>query len=85
MDKELYYDEDRPVAAFPTPVAVIGICDAAEYQQYLTKGTTASRKAGTMHNNEGCLFSASRNLDLNTIPQKGQAHRTLFMSELASD
>ncbi|KAK2948584.1 hypothetical protein BLNAU_16483 [Blattamonas nauphoetae] len=50
---------------------MIGVCDAAEYPEYLTMGVSKSPKAGMMHQS-GFLWSADKQLVPNTKVEKGQ-------------
>ncbi|KAK2947042.1 hypothetical protein BLNAU_18044 [Blattamonas nauphoetae] len=51
---------------------LIGVIDAAEFPKHLTSHSHASPKAGLMQNCSGYLYTASKNIVLNTIPQKEQ-------------
>ncbi|KAK2963717.1 hypothetical protein BLNAU_1283 [Blattamonas nauphoetae] len=55
-----------------TAHALLGVCDAAEYPNYLTSAVFQSQKAAMMYSFDGNLMSAGKNLVQNTKPQKGQ-------------
>ncbi|KAK2948580.1 putative Protein kinase domain containing protein [Blattamonas nauphoetae] len=51
---------------------MLGMIDATEYPNYLTKAVYYSPNAAMMQRSDGCLHSASDNIAQNRMPPKGQ-------------